>query len=97
MTKARRKPFIIIAAALLVCGIGYVWLSYGLFFEREFGDPFVFKKHRLYPRFFFYSSVGERDMDDLVLRPAQLQAERDYEEFALPWLERYYAARREQN
>ena len=73
--------------AVLACGMCYVWLAFGIYFEREFGDAEFFQKHRLSPRFFFCSPVGERDPEDLHLTQAEEQAERDYDEFVGAWLE----------
>jgi hypothetical protein len=57
------------------------WLSYGVFSDREFGNRYLFSKHRLSPRFFFYAPIGESDTILASLTPDEQRAEIAYQEF----------------
>lgn len=73
----RRKLFV--SAALLACAFGGVWLSCGIYSDREFGGLHFFHKHQWSARFYFYSPHGESDRPDTT--DAERRAERDYTEF----------------
>ena len=72
-----RKLFV--SAALLACVLCYVWLSFGIYTDSEFGGLHIFHKHRFYPRLFFYSPHGESDKPDTT--DVERSAQRDYTEF----------------
>jgi hypothetical protein len=57
------------------------WLSLGVFSDREFGDLYLFVKHRPSPQFYFYAPGGGADIAMSSLTPAQRRAELAYEEF----------------
>ena len=73
----KRKLFV--SAASFACILGYVWLACGIYTDREFGGLRLFRKHQLYPRFFFYSPHGESDNRETT--DAERSAEHDYIEF----------------
>jgi hypothetical protein len=53
------KQTLFVCAAMLVCALGYVWLSFGVYSDREFGGMHFFRKHQVSTRFYFYSPHGE--------------------------------------
>ena len=57
----------------------YVWFSFGIYSDREFGGLHFFRKHRLALRFFFYSPHGESDKPETT--DSERSAEHDYTEF----------------
>jgi hypothetical protein len=58
------------------------WLSFGVFSDREFGELYVFVKHKPSLRFYFYSPMGESDYPPLSrYTPAQRTAEMAFREF----------------
>src|SRR4051794_16477923 len=72
--KNAKKRKLLVSAALLGSVLCYVWLSFGIYSDREFGGLRVFRKHQLSPRFFFYSPHGESD------KPDTTEAERNAEQ-----------------
>lgn len=80
----RVKPFKAIAgggAFLVLLAVGYGWLAFGIFSDREFGTLYLFFKHRLSSRFYFYAPRGESDTPMSALTPSQQRAEAAFEEF----------------
>lgn len=73
----RKLLFYAIALPLL----SYGWLSYGVFADREFGTLYLFKKHRLSTRFYFYAPCGESDTPVSSLSRRVQDAEADFAEF----------------
>lgn len=71
----------LLAATIALPALGYCWLSFGVFSDREFGTLYLFKKHRLSSRLFFYSPVGESDTPASSLPSGAQRAEADFEEF----------------
>jgi hypothetical protein len=67
------------SAVLLACVVCYIWLSFGIYSDREFDGLRFFRKHQLYYRFFFYSPHGESDTPETT--DAERSAEHDYTEF----------------
>jgi hypothetical protein len=63
-----------------------LWLSVGIYAEREFGDLYIFVKHRPSMKFFFYAPLGEADRSSVpghegYLTPDQEREEDLYVEF----------------
>jgi hypothetical protein len=73
----------VVGAGVLLAGAAacYGWLSWGIFSDREFSSHYLFSKHRLSPRFFFYAPTGESDTPLASLTPDEQQAETAYQEF----------------
>ena len=69
------------AAASFLIALVVCWLSLGVFSDREFGEPYLFLKHRLSTKFYFYAPRGEADVALSSLAPAERRAELAYEEF----------------
>jgi hypothetical protein len=76
-----RTARLFLAGVIALPLLGYVWLSFGIFSDREFGTLYLFKKHRLSPRLYFYAPVGESDTPASALSPRAQRAEADFEEF----------------
>jgi len=66
------------ALFLVIC---YAWLAFGLFSDREFGGIYIFQKHQLSPRFYFYAPLGESDAPLASLSPTQQSAETEFHDF----------------
>ena len=75
------RRIFIAAAALLLIALSYGWLTFGVYSDREFGGLYLFSKHRLSFRFFFYAPLGESDRDLASLTASQRRAEEDFHEF----------------
>lgn len=73
----KRKVFV--STASVTCILCCIWLSFGIYSDREFGGLHLFLKHQLSARFFFYSPHGESD--NPAKNDAERSAERDYAEF----------------
>jgi hypothetical protein len=77
-TKAKVAVGVSLASLLVLI----TWLKLGVYTDREFGDfYYVFPKHRLSFRFYFYSPSGESDIPMSSLTPAQQEAEMAFEDF----------------
>lgn len=76
-TPPKRKLFV--CASILACALCYLWLSFGVYSDREFGGMHFFRKHQVSTRFYFYSPHGESDEPDVT--DAEISAEKDYREF----------------
>ena len=77
--KIASKRKLIVSAVIIVCACGFVWLSFGVYSDREFGGLHLFRKHQLCARFFFYSPHGDSDRPDST--EAERSAEHDYTDF----------------
>lgn len=80
--KARKTRALIAAGTVsLFLALGYGWFAFGVFSDREFGTLYLFSKHRLSPRFYFYAPIGESDIPVSSLTPSQQRAEASFEDF----------------
>ena len=67
---------------LAALGVGTaVWLSCGVYADREFGEWHLFIKPRWSPLFYFHAPAGESDLDTRALGETDRRAERNYREF----------------
>jgi hypothetical protein len=78
MTKSTIRR-VIVVSSFAACCLAYGWLGFGAYSDREFGGLQLFRKHRLYSRFYFYSPHGESDIPDST--ESERRAEHDYTEF----------------
>lgn len=64
-----KRPVEVIGCVFVVVGLLTAWLCLGVFQDREFSTLYLFRKHRLSPKFFFYAPIGESDrkLEDLPL------------------------------
>lgn len=74
----KKNNLILSFVVIFVC---YVWLSSGIFSDREFNSLNFFYKHKLSTHFYFYSPIGESDKPMSLLTSDQQQAENYYNEF----------------
>ena len=77
---ARRSSLLFSVSAVLLAGAA-LWLSCGVYTDREFDERHFFVKPRWSTRFYFYAPLGESDRDMRSLGEADRRAERDYQEF----------------
>ena len=68
-------------ALFLGAAASYGWLAWDVFSDREFSSHYLFSKHRLSTRFFFYAPIGESDTSLASLTPGEQRAETAYREF----------------
>jgi hypothetical protein len=81
MKRPAKRTIGIAAAILLSAATTYFWLTFGVYSDREFGGLYLFSKHRLSFRFYFYAPLGESDRDDVSVSPAQRRTENDFHDF----------------
>jgi hypothetical protein len=79
MKISRSKALII--SGFLILGSGYVWLAFGLFSDREFGDIYLFQKYKFSTHFYFHAPLGESDNSMTSLSSADQQAEAEFHDF----------------
>ena len=76
-----RRKFGVWGGLFLVGVLCYGWLALGFYSDREFSDLYIFRKHRLSARLYFYAPLGEGDAPLSSLSPDQQRAEAAYKEF----------------
>lgn len=69
----------VIASGLMLFLAG--WLFLGIYRDREFGDRYIFIKHRPTFKFKFYAPLGESDYKLSDLNPVQRYEETMYREY----------------
>jgi hypothetical protein len=81
MKRSRVRTVLSYGTVLLLIGLCYGWLKFGVFSDREFGSLYLFSKYRLSPHFFFSAPTGESDTPDSSLSPYLQREEAAFHEF----------------